>query len=53
MKSAQMEKYKQNEDLKNMLLLTKDAKLTHFSRGIPPIVFTETMEIRQELNSTK
>jgi len=49
MKSAQMEKYKQNEDLKKMLLLTKDAKLTHFSRGIPPIVFTETMEIRDEL----
>lgn len=49
MKLAQREKYKQNEELKRMLLLTKDAKLTHFSRGSPPIVFTETMEIRDEL----
>jgi len=49
MKLAQMEKYKQNKELKKMLLLTKDAKLTHFSRGSPPIVFTETMEIRNEL----
>ena len=49
MKLAQMEKYKQNEELKRILLLTKDAKLTHFSRGSPPIVFTETMEIRDEL----
>lgn len=49
MKLAQMEKYKQNKELKKMLLLTKDAKLTHFSRGSPPIVFTETMEIRDEL----
>lgn len=49
MKLAQREKYKQNEELKKMLLLTKDAKLTHFSRGSPPILFTETMEIRNEL----
>jgi hypothetical protein len=49
MKLAQMEKYKQNEELQRMLLLTKDSKLTHFSRGNPPIVFTETMEIRDEL----
>tara|TARA_B000000532_G_scaffold68087_1_gene53992 strand:+ start:1232 stop:2935 length:1704 start_codon:yes stop_codon:yes gene_type:complete len=48
MKQAQREKYSQNPDLKKMLLLTKDAKLTHFSRGSPPIVFTETMELRKE-----
>jgi predicted NAD-dependent protein-ADP-ribosyltransferase YbiA (DUF1768 family) len=48
MKLSQREKYKQNDKLKVMLLLTKDAKLTHFSRGSPPIVFNETMELRKE-----
>jgi predicted NAD-dependent protein-ADP-ribosyltransferase YbiA (DUF1768 family) len=48
MKLSQKEKYSQNDKLKEMLLLTKDAKLTHFSRGSPPIVFTETMELRKE-----
>ena len=48
MKRAQREKYNQNKELKKMLLLTKDAKLTHFSRGNPPIEFTETMELRKE-----
>jgi len=48
MKRAQREKYSQNPKLKEMLLLTKDAKLTHFSRGSPPIAFTETMELRKE-----
>ena len=48
MKRAQREKYSQNPELKRMLLLTKDAKLTHFSRGSPPIEFTETMELRKE-----
>ena len=37
MKAVQREKYSQNEKLKEMLLLTKDAKLTHFSIGSPPI----------------
>jgi len=48
MKSAQREKYSQNPELKRVLLLTKDAKLTHFSRGSPQIEFTETMELRKE-----
>ena len=47
MKLAQQAKYDQNDKLKKMLLLTNDAKLTHFSRGSPPITFTETMEIRK------
>lgn len=51
MKRAQREKYKQNDELKRMLLLTKDAKLTHFSRGSPPIVFNETMELRKEFKN--
>lgn len=51
MKRAQREKYKQNEGLKRMLLLTKDAKLTHFNRESPPIVFNETMELRKEFKN--
>ena len=51
MKNAQREKYNQNKELKEMLILTKDAKLTHFSRGSPPIDFTETMELRNEFKS--
>jgi len=52
MKKAQMEKYKTNEYARNILLLTKDAKLTHYlGRGSGTVDFTETMEIRRELQS--
>ena len=49
MKRAQHAKFTQNEDLTVLLLATHDAKLQHFSRGSPPIVFTELMEIRRDL----
>lgn len=50
MKKAQMEKYRTNENARRILLLTKDAKLVHYAgRGKEPIVFTETMEIREQL----
>ena len=49
MKRAQEAKFTQNEELKTLLLLTGDAKLNHFSRGQPPIVFKELMEIRRDL----
>jgi len=32
-----------------MLLLTKKAKLQHFSRGSPPIVFNDLMRVRKQL----
>ena len=48
MYDGQMAKYKQNPELKNMLLLTKEAKLVHFSRG-GSIVFYDTMKIRKVL----
>ena len=49
MKKAQKAKFEQNEELKNLLIATKDAKLQHFVRGSEPEVFTELMEIRNEL----
>ena len=47
MYKAQYEKYRQNEELKNMLLLTNDSKLTHIMRGSDNITFWDTMKIRQ------
>ena len=49
MKRAQHAKFTQNEDLTVLLLATHDAKLQHFVRASPPVVFTELMEIREEL----
>jgi len=50
MKAAQRAKFSQNEDLKELLLATRDAKLVHFSRGAPPVVFTGLMEVRRDLS---
>ena len=50
MYNGQLAKYKQNPELKQMLLLTKDAKLVHFSRG-GSIVFYDTMKVRKLLRN--
>ena len=49
MAKAQMAKFSQIQSLKKLLLATKNAKLTHYSRGQPPIVFNELMVIRNKL----
>jgi hypothetical protein len=49
MEEAQLAKYTQNEGAKNVLLATKNAKLQHFVRAAPPIVFNDTMRIRAKL----
>ena len=49
MQAAMMAKFSQNEELKRLLKATKKAKLNHFSRGSPPVVFTDLMIVRKNL----
>jgi len=49
MEEAMLAKFSQNEDLKRILLATKKAKLVHYQRGKPPVVFNDLMRVRREL----
>ena len=49
MERAMYAKFSQNDDLKKVLLDTKMAKLTHYSRGNPPVVFYDLMRVRKQL----
>jgi predicted NAD-dependent protein-ADP-ribosyltransferase YbiA (DUF1768 family) len=53
MEAAQMAKYTQNDEARRVLLETKDAKLQHYSRGSPAIVFEDSMRIRKQLSLNK
>lgn len=53
MQKALMAKFTQNDELKRILLLTKDAKLQRFTKGASPKVLEILMIVRKELSNNK
>jgi len=50
MEDGMMAKFSQNNDLKQMLLETHNAKLIHYVKGGPPVVFTDLMRVRNRIS---
>ena len=48
--AAQTAKFEQNPELLDLLRKTKNAKLVHFVRGSPPVVFSDLMQIRKRIS---
>jgi predicted NAD-dependent protein-ADP-ribosyltransferase YbiA (DUF1768 family) len=49
MEDAMFAKFSQHAELKRVLLATKKAKLTHFVRGTPPMVYYDLMQVRKKI----
>ena len=49
MERGQLAKYTQSSRARSVLKATKNAKLQHYVRGQPPIVFEDTMRIREQI----
>jgi predicted NAD-dependent protein-ADP-ribosyltransferase YbiA (DUF1768 family) len=42
-------KFRQNPEMKRILLATRNAQLYHFQRGKPPVLFSNLMQVREKL----
>lgn len=51
--AAQFAKFSQNQELKDLLLDTKNAKLMQYSKGSPPELAEELMLVRDKLKKTE